>query len=134
MVLAYGFTTPLGQAIGLIVHKMYDPASMGGLLVVGFMNAISSGLLLYAGLVQLLAEGFLTDGQSGVLVVRTVPPTCSPKLKFAHLRNKGKSLLHAIVRQMQSTGKNWMQDAMSRISSRQLVWCDVVRFSTVTRS
>lgn len=61
MVLAYGTTTPIGQAIGLIVHRMYDPQSMGGLLVVGFMNAISSGLLLYAGLVQLLAEDFLTE-------------------------------------------------------------------------
>jgi len=61
MVLAYGLTTPIGQAIGLIVHKMYDPQSMAGLLVVGFMNAISSGLLLYAGLVQLLAEDFLSE-------------------------------------------------------------------------
>lgn len=61
MVLAYGLTTPFGQAIGLIVHRMYDPQSMGGLLVVGFMNAVSSGLLLYAGLVQLLAEDFLSE-------------------------------------------------------------------------
>jgi solute carrier family 39 (zinc transporter), member 1/2/3 len=67
MVLAYGMTTPIGQAIGLIVHRMYDPQSMGGLLVVGFMNAISSGLLLYAGLVQLLAEDFLTDKSYKVL-------------------------------------------------------------------
>ncbi|KAG5988748.1 hypothetical protein E4U54_004545 [Claviceps lovelessii] len=67
MVLAYGLTTPLGQAIGLAVHKMYDPTSMGGLLVVGFMNAISSGLLLYAGLVQLLAEDFLTEKSYRVL-------------------------------------------------------------------
>ncbi|KAG6009138.1 hypothetical protein E4U21_003207 [Claviceps maximensis] len=67
MVLAYGLTTPLGQAIGLVVHKMYDPASMSGLLVVGFMNAISSGLLLYAGLVQLLAEDFLTEKSYRVL-------------------------------------------------------------------
>ncbi|KAF4125012.1 Zinc transporter ZupT [Geosmithia morbida] len=61
MVLAYGTTTPIGQAIGLIVHGLYDPQSMGGLLVVGFMNAVSSGLLLYAGLVQLLAQDFLSD-------------------------------------------------------------------------
>jgi solute carrier family 39 (zinc transporter), member 1/2/3 len=60
MVLAYGITTPLGQAIGLIIHEMYDPKSQTGLLLVGFMNAISSGLLLFAGLVQLLAEDFLT--------------------------------------------------------------------------
>lgn len=61
MVLAYGCTTPLGQAIGLIVHNLYDPMSQTGLLMVGIMNAISSGLLLFAGLVQLLAEDFLTE-------------------------------------------------------------------------
>ena len=61
MVLAYGCTTPIGQAIGLAVHTLYDPMSQTGLLVVGFMNAISSGLLLFAGLVQLLAEDFLTE-------------------------------------------------------------------------
>lgn len=61
MVLAYGTTTPIGQAIGLVVHKFYDPQSQTGLLLVGFMNAISSGLLLFAGLVQLLAEDFLTE-------------------------------------------------------------------------
>lgn len=61
MALAYGTTTPIGQAIGLAIHKLYDPASQTGLLTVGFMNAISSGLLLFAGLVELLAEDFLSD-------------------------------------------------------------------------
>lgn len=67
MVLAYGTTTPVGQAIGLIVHNLYDPHSAAGLLMVGFMNAISSGLLLFAGLVQLLAEDFLSDKSYGIL-------------------------------------------------------------------
>ncbi|KAK6613086.1 ZIP Zinc transporter [Botrytis cinerea] len=67
MVLAYGTTTPIGQAIGLIVHNLYDPHSAAGLLMVGFMNAISSGLLLFAGLVQLLAEDFLSDKSYGIL-------------------------------------------------------------------
>ncbi|KAF1832351.1 Zinc/iron permease, partial [Decorospora gaudefroyi] len=61
MALAYGTTTPIGQAIGLAIHSLYDPASEAGLLTVGFMNAISSGLLLFAGLVELLAEDFLSD-------------------------------------------------------------------------
>ncbi len=61
MVLAFGATTPIGQAIGLFVHRFYDPQSQTGLLMVGFMNAISSGLLLFAGLVQLLAEDFLAE-------------------------------------------------------------------------
>ncbi|KAG9230740.1 Zinc/iron permease [Amylocarpus encephaloides] len=67
MVLAYGITTPIGQAIGLVVHNLYDPQSAAGLLMVGFMNAISSGLLLFAGLVQLLAEDFLSDKSYGIL-------------------------------------------------------------------
>lgn len=61
MVLAFGATTPIGQAIGLLIHTFYDPMSQTGLLMVGFMNAISSGLLLFAGLVQLLAEDFLSE-------------------------------------------------------------------------
>ncbi|KAL1838927.1 hypothetical protein VTJ49DRAFT_2058 [Mycothermus thermophilus] len=61
MVLAFGATTPIGQAIGLFVHRFYDPMSQTGLLMVGFMNAISAGLLLFAGLVQLLAEDFLSE-------------------------------------------------------------------------
>lgn len=67
MALAYGTTTPFGQAIGLLVHNLYDPASQTGLLMVGFMNAISSGLLLFAGLVELLAEDFLSDRSYEVL-------------------------------------------------------------------
>lgn len=70
MVLAFGATTPFGQLIGLIMHKMYDPMSQAGLLMVGFMNSISSGLLLFAGLVQLLAEDFLTEKSYSTLVGR----------------------------------------------------------------
>ncbi|KAJ0165762.1 Zinc-regulated transporter 2 [Colletotrichum tanaceti] len=68
MVLAFGGTTPLGQLIGLIVHNLYDPMSQTGLLMVGFMNSISAGLLLFAGLVQLLAEDFLSEKSYKTLV------------------------------------------------------------------
>lgn len=61
MALAYGATTPLGQALGLGLHNLYDPGSTTGLLMVGMANAFSSGLLLFAGLVELLAEDFLSD-------------------------------------------------------------------------
>ena len=49
------------------MHELYDPASMTGLLMVGITNAISSGLLLFAGLVQLLSEDFLSDRSYEVL-------------------------------------------------------------------
>ena len=67
MALAYGTTTPIGQLIGLLIHNLYDPASQTGLLAVGVMNAISSGLLLFAGLVELLAEDFLSDESYKIL-------------------------------------------------------------------
>ena len=67
MALAYGTTTPIGQAIGLAIHNLYDPASQTGLLMVGVMNAISSGLLLFAGLVELRAEDFLSNESYVVL-------------------------------------------------------------------
>lgn len=61
MALAYGCTTPLGQAIGLGTHTLYSPDSEVGLIMVGVMNAISAGLLVYASLVELLSEDFLSD-------------------------------------------------------------------------
>ncbi|CZT19227.1 related to ZIP family zinc transporter [Ramularia collo-cygni] len=61
MSLMYGITTPVGQALGLGLQGFYDPMSMGGLLMVGIVNAVSCGLLMYAGLVQLLAEDFLSE-------------------------------------------------------------------------
>ena len=61
MALAYGATTPIGQAMGIFLHSLYDPASKVGLLMVGITNAVSSGLLLFAGLVQLIAEDFLSE-------------------------------------------------------------------------
>ncbi|RHZ45827.1 putative ZIP family zinc transporter [Aspergillus thermomutatus] len=67
MSLAYGTTTPVGQAIGLVLHNLYDPASTTGLLMVGITNAISSGLLLFAGLVELLAEDFLSESSYATL-------------------------------------------------------------------
>jgi zinc transporter ZupT len=77
MALAYGTTTPIGQAIGLLIHNLYDPASQTGLLTVGVMNAISSGLLLFAGLVELLAEDFLSDESYQILRGRKRLEACA---------------------------------------------------------
>lgn len=61
MALAYGLTTPLGQAIGIGTRDLYDPDSATGLVVVGTFNAFSAGLLTYTSLVDLLSEDFLSD-------------------------------------------------------------------------
>ena len=76
MALAYGMTTPIGQLLGLVLHRVYDPASVAGLLSVGITNAISSGLLLFAGLVQLIAEDFLSDQSYETLTGRRRTEAC----------------------------------------------------------
>ncbi|KAL4778508.1 ZIP zinc transporter-domain-containing protein [Aspergillus varians] len=67
MCLAYGCTTPIGQAIGIATHSLYSPDSEVGLLLVGTMNAISAGLLIFASLVELMSEDFLSDESWRVL-------------------------------------------------------------------
>ncbi|KAH7305698.1 zinc-regulated transporter 2 [Rhexocercosporidium sp. MPI-PUGE-AT-0058] len=61
LVVAFGTTAPIGQAIGLITRNSYDPSSAFALIIVGVFNAISSGLLIFAATVDLLAEDFLSD-------------------------------------------------------------------------
>ncbi|KAH7240851.1 Zinc/iron permease [Fusarium redolens] len=61
LVLAFGSTAPIGQAIGIASRNSYDPESALGLIMVGVFNSISSGLLIYAALVNLLVEDFLSE-------------------------------------------------------------------------
>ncbi|KAF2016480.1 Zinc/iron permease [Aaosphaeria arxii CBS 175.79] len=70
LVVAFGTTAPIGQAIGLASRGSYDPESAFGLIIVGVFNAISSGLLIYAALVDLLAEDFLSEEANHTLTGR----------------------------------------------------------------
>ncbi|KAK3639134.1 hypothetical protein LTR56_012683 [Elasticomyces elasticus] len=56
---AYGLTTPIAIAVGLGVRTTYNPASMTANIVSGVLDATSAGILLYTGLVELLARDFL---------------------------------------------------------------------------
>ena len=60
-------STPGGMAIGIATHTLYSPDSEVGLLVVGIMNAISAGFLVFASLVELMSEDFLSDESWKVL-------------------------------------------------------------------
>jgi zinc transporter 1/2/3 len=55
----YGLTTPVGIAAGLGVRNTYNPGSETASIVSGVMDALSAGVLLYTGLVELLAHEFL---------------------------------------------------------------------------
>lgn len=56
---AYGISTPLSIAIGLGVRNSYPPGSRTTLLVNGVFDSISAGILIYTGLVELMAHEFM---------------------------------------------------------------------------
>ena len=57
--IAYGLTTPIAIAIGLGLATQYDAGSFTASVVSGVLDSISAGILLYTGLVELLARDFL---------------------------------------------------------------------------
>jgi zinc transporter 1/2/3 len=56
---SYGLTTPISIAIGLGLRTTYDSGSFTANVVSGVLDAISAGILIYTGLVELLARDFL---------------------------------------------------------------------------
>ncbi|KAG5647836.1 hypothetical protein DXG03_007760 [Asterophora parasitica] len=55
----YGITTPIGIAVGLGVRTTYNPGTATASIVSGVLDSLSSGILIYTGLVELLAHEFL---------------------------------------------------------------------------
>ncbi|KAF2192320.1 low-affinity zinc ion transporter-like protein [Zopfia rhizophila CBS 207.26] len=57
--IAYGLSTPIAIAIGLGVRKTYPPEGRTTLIVNGVFDSISAGILIYTGLVELMAHEFM---------------------------------------------------------------------------
>jgi zinc transporter 1/2/3 len=57
--LAYGLTTPVAIAAGLGMASHYDGGSFTASMVSGVLDSITAGVLMYTGLVELLARDFL---------------------------------------------------------------------------
>jgi zinc transporter 1/2/3 len=70
--LLYGITTPLGIAVGLGIRKSYNPGSTTASIVSGVLDALSAGILLYTGLVEVgffcFPEFFWVCADGGVVV------------------------------------------------------------------
>ncbi|KAF3919319.1 hypothetical protein ABW21_db0201722 [Orbilia brochopaga] len=58
---AYGLSTPTAIAIGLGLRHSYNPGSFTANVVSGVLDSLSAGILMYTGLVELLARDFLFD-------------------------------------------------------------------------
>jgi zinc transporter 1/2/3 len=57
--LFYGVTTPLGVAIGIILHNT-AVSETSSLIVTGMLDSISAGILLYTALVTLVSKAYQT--------------------------------------------------------------------------
>lgn len=61
LALAYGLTTPVSIAAGMGVRTSYDSGSFASNVVSGVVDSASAGILMYTGLVEMLARDFLFD-------------------------------------------------------------------------
>ncbi|RYP68585.1 hypothetical protein DL771_006557 [Monosporascus sp. 5C6A] len=59
----YAISTPVAIAIGLGIRESLEPGSPKTLIVNGVFDAISAGILIYTGLVELLAHEFMFNSQ-----------------------------------------------------------------------
>jgi zinc transporter 1/2/3 len=59
----YGLTTPLAIAIGLGLRTTYNAGSFTANVISGVLDATSAGILIYTGLVELLARDFLFNAE-----------------------------------------------------------------------
>ena len=59
MGVGFGFSTPIAIAVGLGVRKTYPPGSQTTLIVNGVFDSVSAGILIYTGLVELMAHEFM---------------------------------------------------------------------------
>ena len=66
--ITYAVMTPIGLAIGLGVRTTYDDGSRAALITSGVLDSLSAGILLYTGLVELLAHDFIFHKVSASLL------------------------------------------------------------------
>ncbi|KAJ7512706.1 ZIP zinc/iron transport family [Mycena galericulata] len=55
----FGLSTPMGLAVGLAVRTAYSPDDPSALIVSGVLDSLSAGILIYTGIVELLAHEIL---------------------------------------------------------------------------
>lgn len=63
LAIAYTLCTPIAIAIGLGVRESYPPGSRRSLITNGVFDSISAGILVYTGIVELMAHEFLYSGE-----------------------------------------------------------------------
>ena len=62
MALAFALITPLGMAIGIGVLKQFNGNDPSTLIALGTLDSLSAGILIWVGLVEMLAHDWLMPG------------------------------------------------------------------------
>lgn len=68
----YAISTPIAIAIGLGVRQSYPPGSQTTLITNGIFDSISAGVLIYTGLVELMAHEFMFSNYMQRASIKTV--------------------------------------------------------------
>ncbi|KAF2427532.1 putative plasma membrane low affinity zinc ion transporter [Tothia fuscella] len=72
LAVGYAISTPIAIAIGLGLRRSYAPGSQTTLIVNGVFDSISAGILIYTGLVELMAHEFMFSPTMQKAPIRTV--------------------------------------------------------------
>ncbi|KAF3480611.1 uncharacterized protein GIQ15_05958 [Arthroderma uncinatum] len=72
LAIAFGLSTPIAIAVGLGVRNSYPPEGRTTLIVNGIFDSISSGILVYTSLVELMAHEFMFSTSMRRAPIRTV--------------------------------------------------------------
>ncbi|KAL0262468.1 low-affinity Zn(2+) transporter zrt2 [Diplodia seriata] len=72
LAIAFGISTPIAIAIGLGVRSSFAPEGATSLIANGVFDAISAGILIYTGLVELMAHEFMFSPTMSKAPIKTV--------------------------------------------------------------
>lgn len=72
MAIGYALSTPIAIAVGLGVRTSFNPGSQATLITNGVFDAISAGILIYTGLVELMAHEFMFSSHMQRAPIRVV--------------------------------------------------------------
>ncbi|ODV89373.1 hypothetical protein CANCADRAFT_27782 [Tortispora caseinolytica NRRL Y-17796] len=75
--LPFGFTAPLGQAIGIAARKSFSENSPTVLVTIGIINCISTGLLIYGIYVDILVHDFMNQYEEPLSKPKAICATIS---------------------------------------------------------
>lgn len=72
LAMGYAISTPIAIAIGLGINNTFAPGSATTLIVNGVFDSISAGILIYTGLVELMAHEFMFSNYMQKASIKTV--------------------------------------------------------------